>query len=154
MRLLVLTKSILGYLQKNKAMRLRILEYIHENGYDKILLCSRRNCGLDLEFENIAVEKTTPGKLFKSLKNIAKAYKNLRTVTITHNDEQSVIENYLRSGEKLNICFVNLSENGNQYENYSYTDIDLDPNFFSVKLRKYNSTPLLLFNVYDLPLMD
>ncbi|MDR0715392.1 MAG: hypothetical protein LBF25_01230 [Puniceicoccales bacterium] len=55
MHLLVLTKSILGYLQKNKAMRLRILEYIQENGYDKILLCSRCNCGLDLEFKNIAV---------------------------------------------------------------------------------------------------
>ncbi|MDR3274275.1 MAG: hypothetical protein LBS87_03025 [Puniceicoccales bacterium] len=150
MRILVLTKSAIDRFRKSEAMLARILEYVRQNRYDKILLCSKHRHNLCSKFEKIPTETVTPSKLFKVLKNITREYKNFLVIAAIRSDERSTIESYLKSGDTLNMCFVNLD--ANQYESYVYTNIDLDQNFFSVKRRKYTSKSSFLFNVYEFPL--
>jgi hypothetical protein len=131
MRILVLIKSVIDRLRESETMLSRMLEYVHQNECDRILLCSERRCDLGSKFENIPTEIVTPSKLFKVLKNITKEYKKISVIAAIHSDERSIIESYLKNGDTLNMCFVNLD--ANRYENYIYTNIDLEQNFFSVK---------------------
>jgi hypothetical protein len=153
MRILVLTAAAIDYLRKSGGTNSQILEYVRGNGCDKILLCGARHCGF-IPCENISIETTTAAKLFRVLRNVAREYKNLCAIAITHLNEQKIIENYLKSGDKLNVCFINLGNGADKYKNYTYADIGgPDSGYFSVKFRKYGAK-LPAFNVYKFPLAN
>jgi hypothetical protein len=151
MHILVLTAAVANDLRKTYGMNSQILKYIRGNKCDRILLCGSCCCDYSSQFENIPIEKITVAKLFRTLKNITKEYKNLCTITIAHFNEQKIIENYLRNNDRLHVCFINLDKCTDKYANYAYTDIALDPNYFSVKFREYNGKSSVIFNIYELP---
>jgi hypothetical protein len=155
MRILVLTAAIVDSLQKTCEINSQISEYVRKNKCDKILLCGTCRRGCCSQFgESIAVEKITVAKLFRTLKNIAKEYKNIYTITIAHFNEQKIIENYLKSSDGLHVCFVNLDNRPNKYAGYTYADINLDSNYFSVKFREYNCKLSIIINVYEFPFVQ
>ncbi|MDR1256054.1 MAG: hypothetical protein LBJ94_03995 [Puniceicoccales bacterium] len=151
MHILVLVKSAIARFGKNERAWSLLLDHVYKNKYDKILLCDGGSPIFDGKLGDIAVERVNPIELFELLNSIVMEYKDLCLITLAHSNDQSIIENYLKSVGRLNMSFLNLSENKGHYENYAYTNVDMGTNYFSVKSRKYTS---LTFDIYTFPLVN
>lgn len=154
MRLLVLTKAVVECLQREKTVFVEVLKYMRSNKYDGIFMFEECHCTSDSELAEFVIKKINSSKLFETLEAMAVEYRNMCTITVMHDSECSIVDNYLRKNCKLNICFINL--NGNAYGKYKYANIDQTSDYFSVKLRIYGNkpSPSIIPNSYQLPWMN
>lgn len=162
MRVLIISSSIIDCLGKkdDPAIIAKIMEVFEQSGQDKIIALTQNGLPVDLNKYGIEIETVHVDDFFERLREIGKNFQDLALFLVMHNGDNSLVKRYLKSKNKTKICFFDISQNIDDFQQFAKdcgedaTIVDSalhsKPTIYRYRnLKKSKSLPNL--KIYELP---